>query len=173
MEEGLGVRTAEYVHIGRRNNSLSRSGRLLALCYLGGVSLGIALGFGLVLGAWPLLPFAGLEVLVLCLAFAQVARHAGDYERVVIGGDRVKVEVVDGKSVRCFELNRHWAQVVRDPQEGRLALRSHGRELEIGRHLCTEQRVLLAGELERELHGASFEPRAAHGAQNQTKVREA
>ena len=173
MEEGLGVLTAEYVHIGRRNNSLSRSGRLLALCYLCGVSLGIALGFGMVLGAWPLLPFAGLEVLVLVVAFAHIARHAGDYERVAIDGDRVSVEIVDGISVRRFELNRHWARVLRDGTEGRIMLRSHGRQLEIGRHLCTEQRFLLAGELERELRSASFGARAAPGAQNQTKVREA
>jgi uncharacterized membrane protein len=151
MEEGLGVPAAEYVHIGRRNNSLSRSGRLLVLCCLVGMSLGIALAFGAVLGAWPVLPFAGLEAVGLCLAFAHMAQHAGDYERVVIRGDRVNVEIVEGQSVRRFELNRYWACVVCDPDGSRVALRSHGRELEIGRHLRTEQRVLLAGELKREL----------------------
>lgn len=151
MEEALGASAAEYVHIGRRNNSLSRSGRLLALCCLVGVSLGIALAFAAVLGAWPVLPFAGLEALGLCLAFAYMAQHAGDYERVVIRGDRVNVEIVDGQSVHRFELNRHWARVVCDPDGGRVALRTHGRDLEVGRHLRTEQRVLLAGELKREL----------------------
>lgn len=154
MEEGLGVPAAEYVHIGRRNNSLSRFGRLLALCYLVGVSVGIALALALVLGAWPVLPFAGLEVLGLCLAFAYIGKHADDYERVAVLGDRVNVEIVDGRQVRRFELNRHWARVVWDPGRARVALRSHGRELEIGRHLRTEQRVLLARELKRELGAA-------------------
>lgn len=145
------MQAAEYVHIGRRNNSLTRSGRLLALCCLVCVSLGIALAFGLLFGAWPLLPFAGLEALGLCLAFGYMAQHAEDYERVAIQGDRVAVEIVDGHAVRRFELNRHWAQVVCESGGARVALRSHGRELEIGRHLRTEQRVLLAGELRREL----------------------
>jgi uncharacterized membrane protein len=151
MEEGLGASAADYVHIGRRNNSLSRSGRLRALSYLVGVSLGIALAFGAALGAWPVLPFAGLEVLVLCLAFRYIDEHAGDYERVAIRGDRVNVEIVEGQAVRRFELNRYWAHVVCDPDGERVALCAHGRELEIGRHLCTEQRVLLAGKLKREL----------------------
>jgi len=151
MEEGLKASPAEYVHIGRRNNSLSRSGRLLALCYLVGVSLGIALAFGAALGAWLLVPFAGLEVVVLYLAFRYIGQHAGDYERVAIHGDRVNVEIVEGQAVRRFELNRHWARVVCDSDGERVALRAHGRELEIGRHLPTEQRVLLAGRLKREL----------------------
>ncbi|MGE5524505.1 MAG: DUF2244 domain-containing protein [Rhodospirillaceae bacterium] len=151
MEKGFGAPAAEYVHIGRRNNSLSRSGRLLALCYLVGVSLLIALGFGAALGAWPVLPFAGLEAIGLYLAFRYIEEHAGDYERVAIRGDRVNVVIVEGRAVQHFELNRYWAQVVCDPGEGRVALRSHGRELEIGRHLRTEQRVLLAQQLKREL----------------------
>lgn len=151
MEEGLGVPVAEYVHIGRRNNSLSRSGRLLALCCLVGVPLGIALVFGLASGAWPVLPFAGLEGVALCLAFACVSRHAGDYELVAIGGDRVNVEIVEGQAVRRFELNRHWARVVCEAGSGRVALRSHGRKLEIGRHLCAEQRAALADALKRKL----------------------
>jgi len=154
MEEGLGAPAVEYVHIGRRNNSLSRSGRLLALCYLVGVSLGIALAFGVAAGAWPVLPFAGMEVLVLCLAFRYIGQHAGDYERVAVWSDRVDVEIVDGSAVRRFELNRYWAHVVCDPDGARVALRAHGRDLEIGRHLPAEQRVLLAGRLRRELRNA-------------------
>jgi hypothetical protein len=34
-----------------------------------------------------------------------------------------------------------------------LALRSHGREIEVGRHLCEEQRFSMAQELTRELRG--------------------
>ncbi len=151
MEEGLGAPAAEYVHIGRRNNSLSRSGRRLALCCLVGASVVIALAFAAVTGAWPMLPFAGLEGIALYLAFRYLDRHAGDYERVSIRGDRVNVEIVDGQAVRRFELNRCWARVICDPAGVRVALRSHGKELEIGRHLCTEQRVRLAGRLKREL----------------------
>lgn len=149
--ERLGTRAVQYVFIARRNNSLSRSGRLLTFGLTSSVSLGIAFAFGVAFGAWFVLPFAGLEMLVLYLAFRFIDEHAGDYERVAIQGNRVDVEIVDGRAVRCFEFNRHWSQVVCEEGGARVALRSHGRELEIGRHLCEEQRMLMADELKREL----------------------
>jgi len=149
--ERLGTRAADYIFIARRNNSLSHSGRLLTFGFMLGVSLGIALAFGVVFGAWLVLPFAGLEMLVLYVAFRHIDEHAGDYERVVIEGNRLEVEVAEGRAVRCFEFNRYWSQVVCDGGGARVALRSHGRELEIGRHLCEEQRMLMANELRREL----------------------
>ena len=50
-----------------------------------------------------------------------------------------------------FELNRCWAQVVCEHEGARLALRSHGRRIEVGRHLCDEQRLEMARGLAREL----------------------
>ena len=87
---------AQFALTARRNNSLSSSGRFLALGLILAVSLGIALAFTWVFGAWLILPFAGVEMLVLYLAFRYVDRHAGDYERVTIEGDRLNVEVLDG-----------------------------------------------------------------------------
>jgi uncharacterized membrane protein len=149
-----GGETAEYDYTARRNNSLSSSGRLLVFGFILTVSFGIAVAFALVFGAWPIMTFAGIEMVVLYLAFRYVDRHAGDYERITIRGDRVSVEVRQGSDVTRFELNRSWAQVVWESQSARLALRSHGRELEVGRHLCEEQRSSVARELARELRRA-------------------
>jgi len=146
-----GGETAEYDYTARRNNSLSSSGRLLVFGFILTVSLGIAVAFALVFGAWPIMTFAGIEMAVLYLAFRYVDRHAADYERITIRGDRVSVEVREGSDVTRIELNRSWAQVVWESQSARLALRSHGRELEVGRHLCEEQRSSVARELAREL----------------------
>ena len=146
-----GGETAEYDYTARRNNSLSSSGRLLVFGFILTVSLGIAVAFALVFGAWPIMTFAGIEMAVLYLAFRYVDRHAADYERITIRGDRVSVEVREGSDVTRFELNRSWARVVWQSQNARLALRSHGRELEVGRHLCEEQRSSVARELAREL----------------------
>lgn len=145
---------ARYALTARRNNSLSTAGRLLAFGFILAVSLGVALAFGVVFGAWLILPFAGLEMLVLYLAFRYVERHAEDYEHVTIEGDRVHVEVLDGGHRRQFEFNRCWAQVVCAGDGSRLALRSHGRDLEIGRHLNQEQRLAVARELKLTLRGA-------------------
>lgn len=146
-----GGETAEYVYTARRNNSLSSSGRLLAFGFILTVSLGIAAAFSLVFGAWPIMPFAGLEMAVLYMAFRWIDRHAGDYERVTIRGSSVAVEVHEGKEVTRLELNRCWARVVCAPDGSRLALRSHGREIELGRHLAEGERVEMARELAREL----------------------
>ena len=76
---------AEYVITAKRNCSLSSTGRLLFLLLMGVVSFGIALGFAM-LGAWLVLPFAGLEMLLLSWAFYHVGCHAGDYERIRVQG---------------------------------------------------------------------------------------
>ncbi|HJQ62790.1 MAG TPA: DUF2244 domain-containing protein [Burkholderiales bacterium] len=147
-------RASQFAFTARRNNSLSTSGRLLVFCFVFFVSVGIGLAFTLVFGAWPIMPFAGVEMLVLYLAFRYIERHAMDYERLAIAGDRVEVEVLDGGRLSRFDCNRHWTRVVCDGKGGRLALRSHGREVEIGRHLNQEQRLSVARQLGRVLHDA-------------------
>ena len=92
-----------------------------------------------------ILPFAGLEVLVVYLAFRCLERHAGDFESLSIQDDRVLIVRRERGEVSRHEFNRYWAQVVLQPSRwGRqvvLALRSHGRQVEFGRHLTEEQRV--------------------------------
>ena len=148
-----GGETAEYVYTARRNNSLSSSGRRLVFGFILAVSLGIAAVFSFGLGAWPILPFAGLEMAVLYFAFRYMDRHAADYERITIDDRSVAVEVREGTHVNRLELSRYWAKIVCDEDRARLALRSHGREIELGRHLGEEQRLAMARELRRELHG--------------------
>jgi uncharacterized membrane protein len=145
------ARATGFSLVARRNNSLSSGGRLLAFFFIFVVSVGIAIAFAL-LGAWPILPFAGLEMLVLFLAFRYVDRHAADYERIAIDGDRVAVESFEAGRTRHHEFNRSWARLVVDDGGNRLALRSHGRELEIGRFVGAERRIEIAHELERQMH---------------------
>lgn len=145
-----------YLLVAQRNNSLSRSNRQWAFSFIFGVSILIALAFA-AFGAWPVLPFAGLEMAVLYAAFRYLDRHAADYECLEIKEDRVRIEIREGTAVRRVELNRHWAQVVIDDAAGRrrLALRSHGREVELGRHLTDEERDRVGRELLQQLRKAS------------------
>jgi len=143
----------DFLLIARRNNSLSSTGRAVVLGSLALISLGISLGFAF-RGAWLILPFAGAEMAVLFAAFRYVDRHAADYESVAIKGDRVLVERWETGTVSRFEFNRHWAQVVLDreqPGRTRLALRSHGRQVEFGHHLTEEQREAAAQTLRQQL----------------------
>lgn len=147
---------ADFDLTARRNNSISNAGLHRVFCLIFSVIVVISLGFALV-GAWPVLVFSGLELALLCAAFRHAGLHAGDFERVVVAGDKVLVDARDGGREAHYEFNRCWAQViVRWDAPGRacrVALRSHGREVEFGRHLTEEGRLAVARELRRRVGG--------------------
>lgn len=88
----------------KRNCSISPSGLIWVYGLIAAVTLGIALAFA-ALGAWMVLPFAGIEIVALGIAFALNGRHAADYERIQFGEDRLLVEVCESDSVRRHEFN--------------------------------------------------------------------
>jgi uncharacterized membrane protein len=107
------------------------------------------------LGAWLILPFAGIEAFVLYLAYAWIDRHAQDCERLSICGDAVALAVCEGGNSREYAFNRAWARLVvgGSARDARLVLRSHGREVEVGRYLDANGRLALARELKARLGG--------------------
>lgn len=151
--------SGEFLLIARRNNSLSSTGRWFVLGSLVFLSFAISLAFAFV-GAWLVLPFAGAEMAVLFLAFRHIERHAGDFESIAIKGDSVVMERWETGDVRRYEFNRCWAQVVlhREGPARRttLALRSHGREVEFGRHLTEGQKEALAHTLRQQLRNRQY-----------------
>jgi uncharacterized membrane protein len=135
-----------YTLTAKRNNSLSTSGRYLVFGFIFIVSFGISLAFA-AFGAWPVLPFAGLEMLVLFLAFRYIDRRSDDYERLTLSGDKLLLERVERGMLGQFEFNRYWVQVRCDAAGSHLALRSHGREVEFGHYLTEDERLALARQL--------------------------
>ena len=137
-----------FAFVSRRNSSLIPGNFCLVLGSLAALSLGIAAGFA-VAGAWLILPFAGVEVAGLAIALRCVMRRAGDYEKVAIQGDEVFLDVCEDSARRCFRFNRFWARlVVRDgAPRFEVSLRSHGREVAVGRYLDEGGRRALAREL--------------------------
>lgn len=131
----LGPQTPLQLTI-RRNCSIAPRALWWLLGATAGVSFGIGIGFA-AFGAWVILPFAGLETLALAAAFYCMSRRAGDYEKFVEEQGTLKVEIRDRGRISEYQFNPHWARLVLREHgwERRLALRSHGRELEIGRHL--------------------------------------
>lgn len=139
---------AEFDYTARPNCSLDRRGRLCLFVAAAVVCGVISLAFA-AFGAWLVLPFAGLELALLAWALRFLDRHAGDYERVVLAGDTLRIETCEwGRSAR-HEFQRYWAQV-RVQAEGpyaRVFVRSHGREVEFGRFRNAEQKLAFAQEL--------------------------
>lgn len=135
----------------KRNCSISPKGMILVFALLSVVTLGIATGFALA-GAWLVLPFAGLEVTALVLAFLWTARHAADYERIEMVAGRLHVEIAEGQALRRHEVQGGALRVRHLPEDGRVLVTGAGSgEIEIGRHLDAEARVGLADELKKTL----------------------
>ena len=55
------------------DRSLDWDGNKRVIWSLGSICIGIAMGFTIIAGAWVMLPFAGLEVLILSLALYYVS----------------------------------------------------------------------------------------------------
>ena len=145
---------ADFTFVARRNNSLSSGGRFLVLGSIAVVVLAISVGFALH-GAWLVFPFAGLDILVVYLAFRHVELHASDYECIAFHDDNIVIESRRRGKADRFEFNRHWVQVAftesRGAERGRLLLRSHGKEVAFGVHLTGEQRAAVARRLKEHL----------------------
>jgi uncharacterized membrane protein len=140
----------------RPNCSLPGASRKLAFWIIASVSLGVASGF-CVVGCWPVMPFAGLEVGVLAWAFDVIRRRESDYENLVIDRDRVSITTRCDGRVEKRELNALWTRVrvvCHGPRTNcRLLIRSEGLDTEVGRHLNDEGRIELAQVLSKQLSG--------------------
>jgi len=139
----------------RGNASLSTRA---ALCiFLGLTACAALIGFLLAIGgAWPVIPFLGLELVVVGAVFCRMCWRARDCEVLAFEDDRLHIIQHRGKFECRHEFQRYWARVALEPvRDGwyppRLVIRSHGREVEIGASLNEDQRKELAQRLRRVL----------------------
>jgi uncharacterized membrane protein len=140
------VSTPSFSLVLKRNCSMSPKALAGVFAVLALAVLAIGAGFAL-LGAWLVLPFAGLEVLLLGAAYVAYARHAADYERLEIEPGGLRVEVAQADRVARHRLVNAKVSV----EDGRVVLRDAKEELEVGRYLGAEARAELAAELQKRL----------------------
>ena len=109
-------------------------------------------------GAWPVVGFLGLDVLVVYVAFRLNYRAARAHETVRLTAAELEVVKVDARGRgRRATFQPYWLTVdMDDPprRDSRLTLRSHGRRLEIGRFLTPREKLELARALRRALEQA-------------------
>ena len=132
----------------KRNCSISPSGLAGVFVALAVLVLAIGTGFAIA-GAWLILPFAGLEVLLLGGAFLLHARHATDYERIALERGWLRVEVVEGRRRARYELDVRRVRI--EIEDSRVVLREAGEALELGRHLDEQSRRVFGAELKKRL----------------------
>jgi uncharacterized membrane protein len=125
------------------HRSLSRSGFMMLLGFIGFVSLATSIAFT-VIGAWPVMGFYGLDLLALYVAF-KVNYHAGKaYELVELSPEVLKITQVQpsGRSL-SFDFNPYWVKVLLNEWpdgSADLKLASHGKEFEFARFLNAEEK---------------------------------
>lgn len=144
------------------HRSLSRGGMLAVIAAVAAINLVAGMVF-MSAGAWPVLPFLGLDVLVVWLAFHVNARAARAYEQVKVTGSELTVRQVaaDG-AAREWRFNPLWVRLARETHEEfgvmRLALVERGRSLTIGGFLPPSEKASFHDALARALAEARRGP---------------
>ncbi len=130
------------------HRSLSSTGFLIFMLCIGGVSFVSGIGF-LLLGAWPVFGFLGLDVLLVYWAFRANFRAARAYEEVKVTATELTVRKVNQRGgVREWTLNPVWVKLDRTVHEEfgieRLFLVSRGRRLSIAGFLNPDEKKSFA-----------------------------
>jgi uncharacterized membrane protein len=126
------------------HRSLGRSGFLAVMIAVGGLSFVAGLVF-LALGAWPVLGFLGLDVLLVFFAFRANYRSAAAYEQILVTASELRVRKVGHRGETAeWTFNPLWARLEResDPEYGlsKLFLVSRGRRLAIADFLAPREK---------------------------------
>ena len=133
------------------HRSLGRTGFVVLMCLIGGISFAAGLVFFLA-GAWPVMGFFGLDVLLVYIAFKVSYRSAAAYEQVTMTPSTLTVRKVSHRGkVAEWTLNPLWVRLQREANEEfgieRLFLVSHGRRLPVATFLGPQEKANFASTL--------------------------
>ena len=133
------------------HRSMTRRQARLLLCLVGLTSFVATLPF-VILGAWPVAGFMGLDVLVLSLAFRASFRAARAYEDVSVTVLDLTLAKVDPRGARAeWHFNPSWVRLEQHKHETfgmmRLDLVSRGSQIEVARFLGPGEKEVFAGQL--------------------------
>ncbi len=129
------------------HRSLDPRGFLILMVLISAISFVAGVIF-FAIGAWPVVGFFGLDVLLIYGAFKLNYRSGLQHEIIKINGEALEItRVSPGGRSKKWHFNRYWVRVEHffDPDEEYenhpLLLTSHGRTLEIGNFLSREEKV--------------------------------
>jgi uncharacterized membrane protein len=133
------------------HRSLGNVGFLVLMLVIGGISFAAGMAF-LMLGAWPVFGFFGLDVLLIYWAFRVNYRDAKAYEQVLVTPSALTVRKVSHRGqVAEWTLNPLWTRLdMQTHQEygiEKLFLVSHGRKLAIANFLGPDEKETFAAAL--------------------------
>ncbi len=144
------------------HRSLNRTGFLAVMLFLSAISFATGIVF-LMMGAWPVLGFFGLDVLVVWWAFKVNFRTARAREEIVVTPSELRVRRVSHRGhVAEWTLNPLWVRLDLEADEEfgieRLYLVSRGRRLAIGSFLGPDEKASFSKALIEALNAAKRGP---------------
>ena len=137
------------------HRSLGRKGFIILMAIVSALSFFTGIVF-FVLGAWPVVGFLGLDVLLIYFAFRLNYRAARMYETVDLSDGELRVtRVYPSGRADSWSFNPYWAQLELEEYESggnKLSVRSHGRTLRFGQFLSDDEKRSFAHALRQALH---------------------
>jgi len=130
------------------HRSLNRAGFLILMAFLSVISFVAGIAF-LIIGAWPVFGFFGLDVLAVYWAFRTNFARATAREEISVTPTELRVRRVSHRgSVSEWSFNPLWVTLDKQVHEEygieRLALVSRGRQLTIANFLGAEEKASFA-----------------------------
>ena len=136
------------------HRSLSPRGFYILMGVVAAVSFTVG-GVFFTAGAWPIVGFYGLDVLLVYLFLRANYRSALVYERIRLTEEQLTIERGDHRGLQAtYRFQPYWLKVTMDdPPEhhSQLVLTSHGRSLVVGAFLSPDERADFARALTRAL----------------------
>ena len=147
--------TSRLMIIARPNQSASWGTNLAVLLALSVPSLGIAIGFAL-LGAWPILPFAGLELAALGGALYYVNRKLQYRHVITVSDESVRIDKGFHAPRESWQFHRQGTGLSiipeKHPWEGpELSLHERGESVQLGEFLNRDDSLKLIALLRKEI----------------------
>ncbi|MFT6669973.1 MAG: putative membrane protein [Afipia broomeae] len=144
------------------HRSLSRHGFLVLMAFVIAVSFAAGIMF-LMMGAWPVLAFFGLDALIIYWAFKLNFRRADAIEDIVVTPYEIRVRRISHRGhVVEWTLNPLWVQLEQKSHAEfgieKLYLVSRGRRLSIGSFLGPDEKASFAKALTTALQAAKRGP---------------
>lgn len=144
------------------HRSLSRNGFIALMIFVTAVSFAAGLAF-LLMGAWPVFGFFGLDVLIIYWAFRLNFRRAAATEDILVTPYEIRVRRVShrGHAVE-WTLNPMWVQLERKSHAEfgieKLYLVSRGRRLSVGSFLGPDEKESFSKALSEAIQAARRGP---------------
>lgn len=103
-------------------------------------------------GAWMVIPFSVIELLVLGIALLIYARHARDYEKITLEGSELFIELHLGNRFTQYRWNAPWVRIkdpesLKDQKKDLISLEMGTEVVKIGQFILAEKRADLAKEI--------------------------